>query len=73
MQSYEINKTTFKRHAISAFVTFSSAMAMVLITELDNLTLEAIQTGAWVGIVIAVLRAGLKAFLEWYVSFAQKR
>ena len=64
MKSYEINKTVFKRHAISAAVTFFTGFALYILQELDKITLETVESGAWIGILFAAVRAGVKAIIE---------
>lgn len=57
-----------KRWLVSTLLTFLTGAAIVVIPELDNITLEALQAGAWVGIVFAGVRAGLKAALEAWIA-----
>ncbi len=57
-----------KRHIISASVTFLTGFAVVLLANIDTLTLENIEQGAWVGVAFAALRAGVKATLEFFLT-----
>lgn len=61
-------KQQYKDLLISSLITFVTGIAVVLLTEIDSLTLESIQTGAWVGILFASVRAGIKAVLQLIVS-----
>lgn len=61
-------KQQYKDLLISSLITFVTGIAVVLLTEIDSLTLESIQTGAWVGILFASVRAGVKAVLQLIVS-----
>lgn len=61
-------KQSHKDLLVSSAITFVTGIAVVLLTEIDNLTLDSIQTGAWIGIIFAAVRAGIKAVLELIVS-----
>jgi len=58
---------TFKRYALSTIVTFLTGFCMVLVLEIDNITLEAFGNGAIVGIVFAAARAGIKGVIEAFL------
>ena len=57
-----------KRWLISSGVTFLTGFLIALVPQLDSITLETIKTGAYVGILFAALRAGVKAVAEWFLA-----
>jgi len=56
-----MNKKTIKRYAISSGVTFLSTFLLVVGS---SLSVEAIDEGAIIGILIVAIRAGVKATVE---------
>lgn len=54
----------FKRYLVSALVTFAAGFALVVTPELQTLSLESLEDGALFGLVIAGVRAGIKALFE---------
>jgi len=64
-------KETTKRYIISSVVTFFTAMALVIIADIDSLTMDSIKQGALVGLSFTALRAGIKAVLEYLVSIGK--
>lgn len=73
MWSYEINKTTIKRHLISGSITFLTAFCVTLLAQWDSLTLEAIKGGAWVSVLFTAVRAGVKAIIEAFLTWRTLR
>ena len=73
MKSYEINKSAIKRHAISALLTFMTGFSIVLLGEIDTLTIESFQNGAWVGVLFAGVRAGVKGIIEVFVAMRMRK
>lgn len=59
-----MTKQTFKRYAISSAITFLTTFGIVMLADIDSITLESIKTGTVVGLVFIAIRAGLKAVLE---------
>lgn len=57
-----------KRHLISGAITFFTAFAVVVLSQIDSITIETVQSGAVAGIIFAALRAGIKALLELFVA-----
>lgn len=66
-----MNKT-FKRHLISGAITFLTGFAIVLLANIDTLTLQNLQEGAWVGVGFTAIRAGIKGVLELFISIVTK-
>jgi len=58
---------TIKRYLISSAVSFLTGFALIMGTEIDNITLEAVKNGAWIGTLFLAVRAGLKAIFEMLV------
>ena len=67
-----MSKETLKRYFISSALSFLAGFAVVVVADLDTITLESFQNGAWVGLVFVALRAGLKAVLEGFLSWRSK-
>ncbi len=70
---------TIKRYAISVLVTFVAGIAIVLAPALNDetLTLEAVKSGALVGVFFVAVRTAVKMvlelFLEWYATWVVKK
>lgn len=59
---------TTKRYIISSLVTFFSAFIVVLLAEIDTISLESLKDGAVIGLFFSAARAGIKALLEWTLA-----
>lgn len=57
-------KQNTKRWIISTLVSFFTGFFFVIYVEIDNITIDTFQNGAWVGILISAIRLGLKGTLE---------
>lgn len=55
---------TFKRYLKSSLITFLSAVGIVLLADIDNISLETLKDGSLVGVGFIAIRAGIKAVLE---------
>ena len=66
--SLEWYKENWKRLAVSSLITFLSGMALVLLQEIDNITIESFRDGSVLGIVFAGARLGVKMLLELFVN-----
>lgn len=53
----------------SALITFCAGVAIVVIPELDSLSLEAVENGALVGLMFAGVRTGIKLVLEMFIAW----
>jgi hypothetical protein len=58
---------TVKRYIISSVVSFLSGFGIVLLNNIDNIDLEAIKSGAIVGVLFLAVRGGVKAILEFFL------
>jgi len=70
--------STIIRYVWSTAVTFFAGFALVVVPALgDDFTLEAIRSGAYVGIVFSGVRFGVKMVLElflvWYTTKFTKK
>lgn len=67
-----MTKQTVVRYLWSTLVTFAAGAAIVIVPQLNDLTLESIKSGALAGVIFAAVRAGVKSvlelFLTWYAS-----
>ena len=53
-----------KRHIISGIITFSTGFLLATVPILTTLTLEDLNKGALIGLLLAGFRAGLKVLYE---------
>lgn len=60
--------TNTKRYLISSIVTFLSAMALVLLSQWDSITLASFKDGSILGLIFIAVRAGLKGVIEYLLS-----
>jgi hypothetical protein len=62
----------WKRYLTSSGVTFLAAFILYLSANLDQLTAESLETGAYVAVVFAAIRAGVKALMELVATYIRK-
>lgn len=55
---------TMKEHLKSFLITFIVSFAIVLVAQVDNISLESFKDGAIFGLIFGASRAGVKAVLE---------
>ena len=60
---------TTKKYLISSVVTFCAGFAMVILPQLDDITLESLRGGALIGVLFAGVRAGVKALIESFIAW----
>lgn len=60
---------TLKRYLVSSLVTFLTAFCVVLVAQIDNLSLETFKDGSWLGVIFLCGRAGIKAVAEFFIAF----
>lgn len=58
---------TQKKWLVSSLVTFVTGFGMVLLSEIDNLTLASFSDGTYMGVLFLAVRAGVKAVLEYFL------
>ena len=58
-----------RRYALSTIVTFLTGFAIVIVGEIDSLTIDAFKDGTLVGLLFAAVRAGLKAAIEMFLAY----
>lgn len=56
-----------KKWLMSSLVTFVTGFGMVLLSEIDNLTLASFSDGTYVGVLFLAIRTGVKAVLEYFL------
>ena len=61
-----------KRYFVSSMITFFSGFVFVLVNSIDSVTLETLRDGSLVGVLLAAVRAGIKALLEAYLDWASR-
>lgn len=59
---------TLKKYLISSLITFLAGFAVVILAEIDSLTLESLKDGSIAGLIFAGLRAGIKAVIELFLA-----
>lgn len=72
-QESEVIKVNYKRHIISALVTFAAGFAIVIVPELDKLTVDNLTDGALLGLLFSGVRAGFKLLLESFLTWYNRR
>jgi hypothetical protein len=58
---------TTVRYIISTAITFAAGFLVVVTPEVQNLSVDALQDGALLGIILAGARAGVKAVAEAFI------
>ena len=71
--TYKTMNETAKRYILSTLITFAAGFALVVVPEIDSLTIEALSDGGLVGLLFAGVRAGIKALLEWFLAWYANR
>jgi len=56
---------------VSTAITFLTAFAIVVATQIDDITMQSFKDGAVLGVLFAGSRAGIKAVLEAFVASRQ--
>jgi hypothetical protein len=62
------NNLSMKSHIKSFVITFVVAFAVVLVADIDVLTLDTIKDGTIFGVLFAGIRAGVKGVLELVIA-----
>jgi hypothetical protein len=58
----------FKEYFISAALTFFTGFAIVVVGQIDSLSLASIADGSLVGLFFAATRTGIKGVLELFLA-----
>jgi hypothetical protein len=64
---------TFKKYAISSAITFFASFAIIVVANIDDITAENIGTSAFISVIFAAVRAGVKAVLENFIDWYNNR
>lgn len=62
-----------KKHLVSAGITFFAGFALMVVPELDNISMQSFENGALGGILFAGVRTGLKMLLESFIVWYNDR
>ena len=61
-------RSNWKRYLVSMALTFTAGFLAVILSSLDNLTLESLTNGTLAGVIFVAVRTGLKVALEYVLS-----
>ena len=61
-------KDLTRRYFVSTFVTFLTGFGIVIVADIDSLTLQSFQDGTFIGVLFAAVRAGFKAVIEAFLA-----
>jgi hypothetical protein len=64
--------TKVKYYLVSSSQTFAAGFIAFLLVDIHRLTVDDIYSGAVVGLILAAIRAGVKAVLEMTLSLLKK-
>jgi len=59
-----------KEHILSAVTTFLTGFLIAVLPLIQTVTVEQIETGAVIGILLAGARAGVKFLVQWATKWA---
>lgn len=62
-------KQTIVRYFMSSIITFLAGMALVLLANWDQITLESFMNGSITGLLFLATRAGVKGLLEMFIAW----
>ncbi len=57
-----------KRFLISAGISFVTGFALVIVAQIDNLSVESLEDGGLIGLIVAGTRTGIKAVAELLIA-----
>lgn len=63
---------TLKRYLVSGLVSFITGFAMILVAQIDNITMESFKDGSIVGILFLAVRTGVKGILELVLAYTKE-
>ena len=58
----------YKEYIKSSLITFFTAFCLVLLTQWDSLDLQSFKDGAYIAILFAAFRAGIKSLIEMFIK-----
>lgn len=68
-----MDRAMYMEYVKSAVITFVAGMAIVILPELNSLTLESFRDGTVVGLLFAAARTGFKGLLEMFLAWYNAR
>lgn len=71
MKLTKANKQVILRYVVSSAITFFAGFSIVLLAQIDSLTVESLKDGSFIGVLFLAVRAGVKALLEAAVAAYQ--
>lgn len=60
------------RWGMSSLVTFLTAFCLVMIADIDKITIQSFQDGTLIGLIFIAIRASVKALMELFIRFSDK-
>lgn len=78
VEDYQLNKISnmqkfsWKAELKSFLITFAVGFALVIYDQLDNFTLETFKNGAYLGVLMGAIRAGIKGVIEMFLRVYNK-
>jgi len=64
----KLGENNIKRYVISALVSFLAGFAIVILADINSITLESIKNGSIAGLIFVAIRTGIKGMLEYILS-----
>ena len=61
-------RSNWKRYLVSMALTFLAGFLAVVLSSLDNLTIDCLTNGTLAGVIFVGVRTGLKVALEYVLS-----
>ena len=71
--TYETFKKNWKRYGWSSLITFITAFIIVVLPELDNISLSNLTDGTLIALGFLAIRAGVKAVFEGLLFVLTKK
>lgn len=66
-----MDKQEIKRYLVSSGITFIAVFLLTLLPSVSEITLESLKSGAFLSLLIAAVRAGVKAGVEVVIPYIQ--
>jgi len=61
-------KKNWKRLLFSSFITFLTGVSLILLQEIDSITIESFKDGSVLGVVFVGVRLGVKMVIEFFLT-----
>lgn len=63
-----MTKQATKRYLISALISFVTGFAIVIVSQIESISLESLRDGSIMGIIFLAVRTGIKGVLELFLA-----